>query len=102
MLPPEMRAILCFLALPLLVTRVRADHENPAVTADDLALLAHGLDRGSDFHARFALLVRYSQCSHGPALATGTVAATVLRSAEQREISRCERTRGCSQGLHRT
>jgi hypothetical protein len=29
------------LALPLLVARVLADDENPPVTADDLALLAH-------------------------------------------------------------
>jgi hypothetical protein len=40
------------LALPLLVTRVRADHQNAAVPADDLALFAHRLDRGSYFHAR--------------------------------------------------
>src|SRR5581483_10850830 len=32
-------------ALPLLVTRVLADHEHMPVTADDLALLAHRLDR---------------------------------------------------------
>jgi len=38
------------LALPLLVAGVGADHEDPAIAADDLALLAHGLDRGSYFH----------------------------------------------------
>jgi hypothetical protein len=32
------------LALPLLVSWVLADDENRAVTADDLALLAHRLD----------------------------------------------------------
>jgi hypothetical protein len=30
--------------LTLLVTRVLADHENRTAAADDLALLAHGLD----------------------------------------------------------
>jgi len=39
------------LTLPLLVSRIRADHEHPPVAADDLALLAHRLDRGSYFHA---------------------------------------------------
>src|SRR5215210_7046576 len=48
---PAMRAMP--LALPLLVTRVRADDEDPAVTPDDLALLAHGLDRRSDLHDSF-------------------------------------------------
>src|SRR5689334_24400199 len=50
MLTPEIRAIAS--ALSLLVTRVRADHEHPAVAADDLALFAHRFDRGSYFHAR--------------------------------------------------
>src|SRR5215212_5266390 len=49
MFTPAMRAIP--LALPLLVTRVLADHEHRAVAANDLALLAHGLDRRSDLHA---------------------------------------------------
>src|SRR4051794_965578 len=49
MLTPAIRAMP--LALPLLVTRVLADHEHRAVPADDLALLAHGLDRRSDLHA---------------------------------------------------
>src|SRR4051812_43610890 len=38
------------LPLTLLVTRVLADDEHGAVASDDLALLAHGLDRGSDLH----------------------------------------------------
>jgi hypothetical protein len=38
-----MRAILP-LPLPLLVAGVLADHEDRAVAADDLALLAHGLN----------------------------------------------------------
>src|SRR5919199_2301928 len=49
MLMPAIRAIR--LPLTLLVTRVLADHEHGAVAADDLALLAHGLDRRSDLHA---------------------------------------------------
>src|SRR5689334_10362788 len=53
MLTPEMRAIS---TLPLLVARIRADHEDPPVPADDLALLAHRFDRGSYFHARIALV----------------------------------------------
>src|SRR5581483_810253 len=53
MLTPEMRAIS---TLPLLMARIRADHEDPAVAPDDLALLAHRFDRGSYFHARFALV----------------------------------------------
>src|ERR1700729_3063023 len=55
MLTPEIRAMP--LALPLLVTGIRADHEHPPVTTDDFALLAHRLDRRSYFHARFALVV---------------------------------------------
>jgi len=43
------------LALPLLVAGVLADHEDRAVTADDLALLAHRLDRRSYFHDPFRL-----------------------------------------------
>src|SRR5829696_273804 len=49
MLTPAIRAMR--LPLTLLVTRVLADHEDRAVAADDLALLAHGLDRRSDLHA---------------------------------------------------
>jgi hypothetical protein len=44
-----MRAIAAS-ALPLLVTRVLADHQHVAVTADDLALLAHRFDRRSYLH----------------------------------------------------
>src|SRR4051794_32405881 len=51
MLMPEMRAI--GLPLPLLVTGVRADHQNGAVAPDDLALLAHRLDRRSYLHGTF-------------------------------------------------
>src|SRR5688572_13835560 len=48
MLMPAMRAM--DLALSLLVTRVRADHQHGAVPADDLALLAHRPDRRSYLH----------------------------------------------------
>src|SRR3954454_3327157 len=54
MLTPAMRAIF-LLALPLLVPRVLADHEDPPVSADDLALLAHRLDRRSYLHDPFRL-----------------------------------------------
>src|ERR1700733_3661069 len=50
MLTPEMRAIS---ALPLLVAWIRADHQDPAVPPDDLALLAHRFNRGSYFHGSF-------------------------------------------------
>src|SRR5438128_2160172 len=43
------------LSLPLLVTRVLADHEHRAVAANDLALLAHRLDRWSYLHDPFRL-----------------------------------------------
>jgi hypothetical protein len=41
------------LPLPLLVALVLADHEHPAVPPDDLALLAHRLDRRSYLHVSF-------------------------------------------------
>jgi hypothetical protein len=37
-------------ALPLLVAGVLADDHDPAVTADDLALVTDGLDAGVDLH----------------------------------------------------
>src|SRR3954468_13245341 len=74
MLTPAMRAIF-LLALPLLVARVLADHEHPAVAADDLALLAHRLDRRSYLHDPFR-----SDDPDGEALETGAVAATIPRS----------------------
>jgi hypothetical protein len=49
MLMPAMRATPA-LPLPLLVTGVLADDEHRTVTADDLALFAHRLDRSSDLH----------------------------------------------------
>src|SRR3954465_4422331 len=53
MLTPAMRAI--GFPLPLLVPRVLANHEDAAVPADDLALLAHRLDRRSYLHGPFRL-----------------------------------------------
>src|SRR5215218_8018693 len=50
MFTPAMRAICLGLALPLLVTRIRADHQDRAVAADDLALFAHRLYGSSDLH----------------------------------------------------
>src|SRR3954447_4777611 len=64
---PAIRAI--SLALTLLVTRVRADHENRAMAADDLALLAHRLDRRSDLHDSFRkkrAIRRRAQPNRGP------------------------------------
>src|SRR2546423_15387723 len=87
MLTPEIRAI-C-LPLSLLVPWIRADDENPPVAADDLALLAHRLDRRSYFHAGFALAIGNLQCSFDEALETGTVAATSSRSASSAVWPRC-------------
>src|SRR4051794_41760958 len=56
MLIPAIRAK--FLPLPLLVSRVLADDENPPVAADDLALLAHRLDRRSYLHGPFRLMIQ--------------------------------------------
>src|SRR5829696_5358298 len=47
MLMPAMRATL---TLPLLVTRVLADHKDRPISADYLALLAHRLDGSSNLH----------------------------------------------------
>src|SRR3954447_16695968 len=51
-LTPAIRAIR-YLALTLLVAGVLADDEDRAVAADDLALLAHRLDRRSYLHGPF-------------------------------------------------
>src|SRR5690348_7374066 len=64
MLIPAMRAM-SLLALTLLVPRVLADHEDRAMAADDLALLAHRLDRRSYLHDPF----RRSRDPAAPALA---------------------------------
>src|SRR5688572_30391078 len=57
MLTPAIRAM-ARLPLPLLVTGVLADHEHPSVAADDLALLAHRLDRRSYLHGPFRLMIQ--------------------------------------------
>src|ERR1039458_2755395 len=59
------------LALPLLVALVLADDQNRSVAADDLALLAHRLDRRSYLHDPFRRLG-----SGGSALAAVVAAAT--------------------------
>src|SRR5215210_4677466 len=74
MLTPAMRAIF-LLALTLLVSRVLADHEDPSVATDDLALLAHRLDRRSYLHDPFRACNPDEE-----ALETGAVAATIPRS----------------------
>src|SRR5215217_7604287 len=56
MLTPAIRAMAS--ALPLLVPGVLADHEHPPVAADDLALLAHRLDRRSYLHGPFRLMIQ--------------------------------------------
>src|SRR5690242_9802978 len=43
--------------LPLLVAGVLADDHDPAVTADDLALVTDGLDAGVDLHVNDSLLL---------------------------------------------
>src|ERR671915_488581 len=55
MFTPAIRAIWA-LPLALLVSRVLADHEHPPVAADDLALLAHRLDRRSYLHDPFRFM----------------------------------------------
>jgi hypothetical protein len=71
-------------SLPLLVTRVRADHENPAVAPDDFALLAHWLDRRPYLHARVLVVVNsFVTVANSPALATVAIAATELWSRTQ-------------------
>src|SRR5580658_730457 len=53
---PEIRAT--WLTLPLLVPRVRADDEDPAVPADHLALLADRFHAGTNFHGCLTLVPR--------------------------------------------
>src|SRR3954471_24924028 len=56
-LTPAIRAM-ASLTLPLLVSRVLADDEDPPVAADDLALLAHRLHRRSYLHGPFRLMIQ--------------------------------------------
>src|SRR3954449_1562361 len=78
MFTPAMRAKVLFLPLSLLVSRVRADDEDPPVTADDLALLAHRLDRRSYLHGPFRLMIQTW------ALATVAATATLRRNGTVR------------------
>src|SRR2546423_15499044 len=64
MLMPAIRAIR--LPLTLLVARVLADHEHRTAAADDLALLAHGLDRRSDLHGSAIHLCIYVRTGAKP------------------------------------
>jgi hypothetical protein len=61
MLMPEIRAMKVVSTLLLFVPWIRADDQDRAVAPDDLALLAHGLDRGSDFHPWIYLPYRENQ-----------------------------------------
>src|SRR3954451_18524157 len=87
-LTPEIRAMM-YLPLPLLVALVRADDEDPPVAADDLALLAHRLDRRSDLH------VSFRAWSAGVALAAVAATATTpgmkLSLSPRRRGTRSER-----------
>src|SRR4051794_34660262 len=58
MLTPAIRAKALYLPLSLLVSWIRADHENAPVAADDLALLAHRLHRRSYLHDPFRLMIQ--------------------------------------------
>src|SRR3954447_17626895 len=80
MLIPAIRAISCPLALPLLVARVRADDENRPVAADDLALLAHRLDRRS-----YLQWIPFGSDSVDPALDAVLAAATGSGSSPRRD-----------------
>jgi hypothetical protein len=59
-----MRAIESLLPLPLLVPGVLAYDEHGASAPDHLALLAHGLDRGSDLHS--SVIERRKRCGAEP------------------------------------
>src|SRR5271169_2418942 len=69
-----MRAMVSRSPLALLVALVLADHQHHPVAADDLAFLAHRLDRRSYLHDPFRRLG-----SGGPALAAVAAAATGSR-----------------------
>src|SRR5215212_10116526 len=66
MLTPAMRATSPASPLPLLVTGVLADHEHRTAAADDLALLAHGLDRCSDLHSSVTWTYTKGREAQGP------------------------------------
>src|SRR4029077_9552605 len=72
---PAMRAMvaepafLLSLSLPLLVARVRADHEDRATPPDHPAAIAHPLDRRTDLHAlTVPLLVPVHHTASGEAV----------------------------------
>src|SRR5687767_6371965 len=76
MLIPAIRAMP--LPLTLLVALVLADHEDPAVPPDDLALLTHRLDRRTYLHDPFR---RAFRTALGRALAGGKTDETNARRA---------------------
>src|SRR5438445_13564667 len=83
--------------LALLVTLVLADHQHHSVAADDLALLAHRLDRRSYLHDPFRRLG-----SGGSALAAVAAAATgSWRCSRARTTSHSSRTPDGSNSRHR-
>src|SRR4051794_36732284 len=59
---PRIRGIDSLLALPLLVPRVGANHQQLAVPADQLAVLADTLDARTHFHVR---LTAFAQLPYG-------------------------------------
>src|SRR5947209_4425946 len=84
MLMPAIRAMLSRSPLPLLVTRVLADHEDRAVAADDLALLAHGLDRRPYLHCPLRLDSRAAALAAVPAAATAPRKLLAARNTPER------------------
>src|SRR4028119_1748028 len=87
MMIPAIRAIRS--PLTLLVTRVGADHQHGTVAADDLALLAHRLDRRSYFHDPFRVLsLRRGSGRRNLAPATSRGARARGRSLTRRDQTR--------------
>src|SRR4051794_12404030 len=106
MLIPAMRAM-SLLALTLLVPRVLADHEDRAVAADDLALLAHRLDRRSYLHDPFRLGDQRagSGCREGRRYRSPTQAHRIRAHAEtfydsKGHVGACVRAYGTSMGTY--
>src|SRR3546814_3869320 len=72
-------------ALALLVARVAlADHHHPAVTADDLAVVADGLDAGIDLHDVPVRCLRRAGRSLGRYFSTGL--AVAVDDSSPREV----------------
>src|SRR4051794_13422352 len=88
------------LALGLLVTGVRADHEKLSVALDDLALLADRLHRGTDLHELLLTGRRSTRVGQGSARdARGGPGANVDASRVTKPAApprRAERRSGCA------